>query len=476
MLTQEQTTQIIADVSNANIYYSHLRDDLIDHICCDIEHKMRQGYNFSDAYNKVQERIGYKGLKQIQNDTFFLIDKTYRNMKKLMKIVGLAAPVLLGVGSMFKILHWPGASILLLLGFFVLCFLFLPTSIYIFYKETRSSKNVLLFLSGFIASIAISVGVLFKVQHWPYAQNLLLGGFAVLLLIFLPTLLWVNYRKDPRKIPKSELIIGFLALLFFIGGYLFKIQHWPGASVLILLGNVLLFFIAVPLYCRALLREKQFVSGKVIFTILAAAWLVITFNLISLKTSNRLGKNYEALYSQLTHNAELLRQTNTHFYNHANFDSNAQYLQQLRVKTEEVVQNIGKLKNELFNTNRDANSGAMHGMVEDYIHKGVQKEYSSRFRDDETLSMRVNELKEDLNTYSQFVLTSLPGNFDQADIKAFRQKINSSDWEERYFEHTVAFTLEYLAMLTQQVYMIESELLYYYHKTVKLSEVSQNQL
>jgi hypothetical protein len=320
------------------------------------------------------------------------------------------------------------------------------------------------------------VGVLFKLQHWPYAQSLLFTGFAVLLFVFLPTLLWVKYRSNSGKIAKSSLIIGFLALVFFIGGYFFKIQYWPGASVIILVGNGLLFFVAVPLYCRALLREKQFISGKVIFTILAAAWLVITLNLISVNTPKRLKHNHDALHSRLTHNVELLRQTNTHLYSHANFDSNAQYLQQLRAKTEGVVQNIGKLKNDLSNMNRDATSGKVDEVEGNFIHKLVQNEYSSHFRDDGSLTKHVNELKRHLNSYSQFVITSLPGNFDQSVVNELQQKVNTPDWEERYFENTVAFTINYLAMLTQRVYMIESELLYYYHNQGEFSEVTANQL
>ena len=121
------------EISKSGITYSHLLDDLIDHVCCDVENEMKKGLPFEKAYEEVKQKIGIDGLQHIQNDTIYLIDKNYRTMKKTMKIFGVLSPILMALGALFKIEHWPTASILLVLGFFFLTFLFLPSAIYVSY-------------------------------------------------------------------------------------------------------------------------------------------------------------------------------------------------------------------------------------------------------------------------------------------------------------------------------------------------------
>ena len=45
-------------------------------------------------------------------------------MKKFIYIIGIACANLMFIGSMFKVQHWPGANILLVLAMFLFCFVF----------------------------------------------------------------------------------------------------------------------------------------------------------------------------------------------------------------------------------------------------------------------------------------------------------------------------------------------------------------
>ncbi|MFO7874490.1 MAG: hypothetical protein R6U62_08400, partial [Bacteroidales bacterium] len=64
--------------------------------------------------------------------------------------------------------------------------------------------------------------------------------------------------------------------------------------------------VAVPVYGTTLVRNKNFIQGKFIFIILTAAWLAITMNLISLKTSRSVTKNYMNMYIKQTKNVKML--------------------------------------------------------------------------------------------------------------------------------------------------------------------------
>jgi hypothetical protein len=55
-------------------------------------------------------------------------------MKRTVSVLGFLAFFTLSNGFMFKMMHWPGASIISLIGFLLLSFGFLPAYFYGRYK------------------------------------------------------------------------------------------------------------------------------------------------------------------------------------------------------------------------------------------------------------------------------------------------------------------------------------------------------
>ncbi|MEZ4757903.1 MAG: hypothetical protein R2817_13830 [Flavobacteriales bacterium] len=88
----------------------------------------------------------------------------------------------------------------------------------------------------YIRSIAIAgfiLGILFKTLHWPGASYILLIT-GVLTIVTLSMLL---FRKSGPMIVQLQypaMLIG--AIIAVITGGSFKIMHWPGANMLLLLG------------------------------------------------------------------------------------------------------------------------------------------------------------------------------------------------------------------------------------------------
>jgi hypothetical protein len=116
--------QISRDIRSQEITFSHLLEDLIDHVCCDVEYEMQEGLDFTDAYKKVKQKMGSRRLKEIQEETLYTVDTKYRYMKNTMKISGVTGTIMLGFAAIFKIQHFPGAGILMTLGAFLLAFVF----------------------------------------------------------------------------------------------------------------------------------------------------------------------------------------------------------------------------------------------------------------------------------------------------------------------------------------------------------------
>lgn len=110
---------------------------------------------------------------------------------------------------------------MLLLGATIAVLGFFPLFFYTSYKEQVDKKNVLLSVTGYFTISFLIIGVLFKVQHWPGAAISLLIGQFLLILLFLPLYLVNAYKKA------SETKINFLyvLLIFFIGfGVIFMVS------------------------------------------------------------------------------------------------------------------------------------------------------------------------------------------------------------------------------------------------------------
>lgn len=133
-LTPEQIAFIRQDIGEKGITMPDLVDSLVDHICCAIE--QNDNNNFNEAYSQALAAFGEDSLRSIQQETLLLlILKKKITMKKMMYVLGYIAAFLSTMGLLFKLQHWPGAGIMLTLGIVLLNFGFFPMYFYDRYKR-----------------------------------------------------------------------------------------------------------------------------------------------------------------------------------------------------------------------------------------------------------------------------------------------------------------------------------------------------
>jgi hypothetical protein len=285
VLRPEEVQKVRREVAQAEISFSHLDDDLIDHICCDVEEEMEGGLAFDKAWAIVRSKIGLGGLERIQEDTLYLIHKKYRIMKNAMKISGLLAPLLLVSGTIFRMEHLPAAGILLSAGFILLSFVFLPSALYVSFTEVSNRSKKWTYLMGFLGTFFTSMGFLFKIQHWPYTGVILLIGFSLIILVFLPMVMVNRTRVKSDPVPVHTYIIALVGLIFSLSGFLFKAMHWSGSGALMITGLVMLVFVAFPVYVVKTSRDNLYVTGSFVFVVMALIWYVVPVTLMSLNSA-----------------------------------------------------------------------------------------------------------------------------------------------------------------------------------------------
>lgn len=220
-LSEAQIDFILDDLRARGIERVSLQQDLLDHVCCIIEQSLEDDGDFEHFYVETIATFYKKELKEIEVETtHLLIHKNYYVMKRIMLIVGTVATGILGMGLLFKFMHWPGASACIVLSVLLLSFIFFPLLFILRIKEEQQNTDKVILFIGTLSAMAISVGILFKVMHWPYANMLIVSAFCMMLLLFLPIYFFTGIRNPQTKVntivSSILLVAGFGLVLILV--------------------------------------------------------------------------------------------------------------------------------------------------------------------------------------------------------------------------------------------------------------------
>jgi len=215
-LSDKELAFLSKEIDKQGLTYTQLQKELLDHLCCDIEAKMDEGIEFLKAFEEVRKRLENDRIQKIQEETLLLINQKYRMMKKFMYILGTIAPSTLIVGALFKLMHWPGASVLITLGTFLLAAVYLPIFAMVNIRDTRKKGkrvNKALYITGVISGFIFLTGILFKVNHWPGAGVSLSFSVVFMVVVFIPILVIHALRDKENQLQNFSILIFILAMM-----------------------------------------------------------------------------------------------------------------------------------------------------------------------------------------------------------------------------------------------------------------------
>ena len=135
-------------------------------------------------------------------------------MKNLVYISGILGISFSILGITFKVLHWPGAGISIFVGLICLSLIFVPLALI---KLNKSTKDKLLKAVYWLAAVSFMItiiGMLFKIQHWPGASILLVIGVPLPFIILLPTYLFYHQK---RKLKSDHNFFAVILFFLFLG-------------------------------------------------------------------------------------------------------------------------------------------------------------------------------------------------------------------------------------------------------------------
>ncbi len=354
-LTEKEIRRLNREIQKQGLTYTELQQELLDHLCCDVEAEMEEGLEFIKALEKVRKGMGKDRIQQIQEETLLLINQKYRIMKKFMYILGMIAPAMLITGTIFKIQHWPGAGVLLTLSLFLLGAIYLPVFVMVKIRDTR---------------------------------------------------------KEGKKVNIPMYVFGLIAGIIFIAGALFKIMHWPGAGIMIMLSGIVTVFIFIPILVVQALKDKENQVQNFTILIFVLCFVAITFMMYALRVSKNVLTAFSVAAEGHIASTGIVKARNTAYYDQLVLslpDSEIvlDKAKLIREKTNDLDNYIQDLTLEIILKSHSDNNAAVDQKGNIDFDKVDQKDASGSTMlvifGDEGIPGKGNDLQKKINEYREFL-------------------------------------------------------------------------
>jgi len=137
-------------------------------------------------------------------------------------------------------------------------------------------------VSGVVSSAIVLIGVLFKIMHWPGASIALTIGVVMFAAVYVLLLFSEKQRYATTAIQKVSNYFVLIAMALISVGFLFKMMHWPGAGVIIYISNFALLALIPVSFIKASkeleqLKKINFYNETVVLILLLSFSLLLLF-------------------------------------------------------------------------------------------------------------------------------------------------------------------------------------------------------
>lgn len=132
-------------------------------------------------------------------------------MKNKIYIFGIVLLMLFTIGAIFKINHFPGAAIMIAVSLLLFSFVLCPLALVSAYRAEK--RYAFIYVIGGITIATNFIGALFKILHWPGAAVMLTIAIIAPFVLFLPAYLVYQGKKGSRNIKNLILVLFLLVYI-----------------------------------------------------------------------------------------------------------------------------------------------------------------------------------------------------------------------------------------------------------------------
>jgi len=179
-------------VESSEISSQFMRDDLIDHLCCSVESKMKKGTTFQPALASALDEMAPRGFKEIEIEAYYLLKAKVILMKKFKFGITLLGSMSFCFGIAAKTLQLSIGNDFLLFGL-----IFLTLGIpFLSFKQNMPIFDRIRVLSAFLSLLFVTAGFALKITSSAGANLFVVIGSCLFALCFLPLYFIKLYRAS----------------------------------------------------------------------------------------------------------------------------------------------------------------------------------------------------------------------------------------------------------------------------------------
>jgi hypothetical protein len=156
-----------------------------------------------------------------------------------------------------------------------------------------------IYILGLITVMVIFLGTIFKVNHWPAAGIMLTAGFLTFVLVFIPLGLINSCRGDENKHNKPIYIITGITAFFIFTSMLFKLMHWPYAGLMLTIALPFPYVVFLPVFIIVTSKDRNYNIYNIVFILFLlavnsvfSAMLALSVSRDRINDSLNLARNY----------------------------------------------------------------------------------------------------------------------------------------------------------------------------------------
>ncbi len=150
-----------------------------------------------------------------------------------------------------------------------------------------------IYIYGLCTVLVIVLGTIFKINHLPGAGIMITIGLAALVLFFIPSALINNYKSGDNRQSLSLYIITWITCFVIFTAMLFKVQHWPFAGTMLTIALPFPYIVFLPVFLYVTSKNKKFNIYNTVFVLFLLALNSVFSGLLALNVSKvRIDESY----------------------------------------------------------------------------------------------------------------------------------------------------------------------------------------
>ena len=151
-----------------------------------------------------------------------------------------------------------------------------------------------IYILGLITAMIVFTGTIFKINHYPGAAIMLIAGIASLVLLFLPLALANHYRANGNGKSLLLHIVTYITCFVVFTAMLFKLLHWPHAGILLTIALPFPYVVFLPVFIFVTSKDRNFNIYNTVYVLFLLALNSVFSGLLSLNvTSERIEDSYQ---------------------------------------------------------------------------------------------------------------------------------------------------------------------------------------